>query len=137
MSTLTRGNVLLFAGAGASTAVNRDQYPTTVEFFKRLPAEITAQPVFTMLGQFLNEKQPDGVHDIEKVLWALDELQRFVDEGRDTRRIGGWFLRSARLGRTYGQNVSLDNTVEAIEKANPRIQQLKDAINVQVHNFYA
>ena len=32
--------ILIFAGAGASYSIDKEQYPTTVEFWERLPDEI-------------------------------------------------------------------------------------------------
>ena len=37
ISKNSKKTILIFAGAGASKAVSPDDYPTTVEFFKRLP----------------------------------------------------------------------------------------------------
>ena len=38
--------ILVFAGAGASKAVGPENYPTTLEFFERLPEQIRKDPLF-------------------------------------------------------------------------------------------
>jgi len=49
--------ILVFAGAGASSAVDHDKYPTTVEFFKRLPSEIKNDKLFSEIEKFLRTKK--------------------------------------------------------------------------------
>jgi hypothetical protein len=45
--------ILLFAGAGASAAVNKVQYPTTLEFWRKIPESLRQRPVFTLVDQLL------------------------------------------------------------------------------------
>ncbi len=39
---------LIFAGAGASKAVSADRYPTTIEFFEKLPETIRNTHLFKL-----------------------------------------------------------------------------------------
>ncbi|MCK4668361.1 hypothetical protein KAU33_16530 [Candidatus Dependentiae bacterium] len=65
--------ILIFAGAGASKAVDPDNYPTTIEFLEKLPKEIKEDPYFDLINKYFFYKN-DKIIDIEKVLWVIDEL---------------------------------------------------------------
>ena len=76
--------ILVFVGAGGSAAVNPDQYPTTVEFFKRLPGDITQEPLFVCIREFLEARKGGKEIDIEEVLWNLDEFRDYCQASYDT-----------------------------------------------------
>ena len=64
--------ILVFAGAGSSAAVDPKQYPTTVEFFNRLPDNIIRDRIFAEVCKFLASQRKEGQPvDIEEVLWGL------------------------------------------------------------------
>ena len=67
--------ILVFVGAGGSAAVDPKQYPTTVEFFNRLPpGDITGSSPSFKQSLWLPERtqKEDGQRiDIEEVLWRL------------------------------------------------------------------
>jgi hypothetical protein len=46
---------VIFAGAGASKAVNPEKYPTTVEFFDKLPPAIKESSIFGSIVDFLKQ----------------------------------------------------------------------------------
>ena len=66
--------ILVFVGAGGSAAVDPEQYPTTVEFFNRLPDDIEEAPLFIQICAFLEIRKYGQPIDIEEILWTLDEL---------------------------------------------------------------
>ena len=70
-------NILIFAGAGASKAVNSTEFPTTLEFFEKLPTKITETPLFQQAVSFIQSQKEDKVVDIEEVLWTLQDLFKF------------------------------------------------------------
>ncbi len=132
--------ILVFVGAGGSAAVDPDQYPTTVEFFKRLPKEITQQPLFTLVREFLMTQKEDGQPiDIEEVLWSLDKLQEYFSLSRATHTIEGWIMAKNRLNQLDGNALpggsnpllgGIDNI--SVNHLTP----LRDSINAKVHEFY-
>lgn len=129
---------LVFAGSGASKAVGMDQYPTTVEFFERLPKEVTQDRLFREIVSFLTHHSPSStIFDIELVLWRLEELAEFCGQACDTKQLAGWFLDGGRLPSALGrptENVgSLPNMASAGTRA---IKKLRDDINAQVYKFY-
>ena len=75
--------ILVFAGAGASYAINGDKYPTTVEFYKRLDKN-TKGLIDTVLSGILLEyiKNDENLYnkpmDIEKVLFFINEVSDWV-----------------------------------------------------------
>jgi hypothetical protein len=90
---------IVFAGAGASKAVNKDRFPTTVEFFEQLPAEIRGHRLFAHVHKFLS--RPDGARiiDIEEVLWELQTLASFARNAVRGEGIVGFSLEGERLAQ--------------------------------------
>ena len=132
--------ILVFVGAGGSAAVDPDQYPTTVEFFKRLPPEITGEHLFVLVRDFLMTQKEDGQDvDIEEVLWSLDKLQEYFSLSCDPNTLEGWMMAKDRLNQLNGNalpggsgpllggmhNISVN-----------RLTPLRDRINSLVHEFY-
>ena len=130
--------ILVFVGAGGSAAVDPELYPTTVEFFNRLPGEIKNDPVFVKVHEFLEERNGKGQPiDIEEVLWNLDELQDYFQISRNTKAIAGWIMAGNRINRLIGNAPDLASLLGGMSQLEPQIQNLKDNINAQVYNFYA
>lgn len=129
--------ILVFVGAGGSAAVDPEQYPTTVEFFKRLPPEITGDRLFQLVCEFLTTQgRLDEQIDIEKVLWTLGE---FEDDSAPffSNSMLRWITTGNQLGQLVGSgvdtaNVSLMLSVTCGQKLKP----LRERINAQVHKFY-
>lgn len=60
--------ILIFAGAGASKAVDPTTYPTTVEFFEKLPDNIKSNSIFKNLEGYLRQGKPKGASiDVEEI----------------------------------------------------------------------
>lgn len=132
--------ILVFVGAGGSAAVDPEQYPTTVEFFNRLPWEITQDPLFTLVCEFLRTQKEDGQPtDIEEVLWSLDKLQEYFSLSRDPNTLEGWMMASGRLNQLKddtlpgGSKPLLGGMYRIIVD---RLIPLRDRINSLVHEFY-
>lgn len=78
--------ILVFAGAGASYAINREKYPTTIGFFSNLDEDINNK-MRELLGQdfyYIINKERKGLigeHelyekiDIEDVLWLIEKMK--------------------------------------------------------------
>ena len=128
--------ILVFIGAGGSAAVDPEQYPTTVEFFNRLPDDITRETLFIKVREFL-EAQKDGEPiDIEEVLSSLDELQDYFQISRNTKAIAGWMMSENRINQLIGEH-DLSPLLNGMSTLEPQILNLKSKINAQVYNFYA
>jgi hypothetical protein len=89
--------ILVFAGAGASKGVDADAYPTTVEFFDRLPNDITRDALLRLVIEYVKTKRPADTIDIELVLWALDEASRTAREVATVDSAFGYLLDNNRL----------------------------------------
>jgi len=129
---------VVFAGAGASTAVDPDQYPTTAQFFGRLPAEIIRDPFFAGVVQFLGEvRQSESKPqlDVELVLAHLEELRGFMRLVRH-QGVSSYFLRSGRLASAVDKNQNYQNILNAADASEPRLSELIGRINRQVYRFY-
>src|SRR5687767_3340220 len=93
---------LLFAGAGASKAVDPTQYPTTVEFFDRLPERITHRKLYNLLIDYVRPRLQGNQLDIEQLLWTLDELRQFTDSVVNSETVPGWFVEGNRIAAITG-----------------------------------
>lgn len=144
--------ILVFAGAGASSAIEPDLYPTTEGFFNRVPETIRNNPWFEEVSLFLQSIDSTGKIDIEDVLGALRKMQEYCDWSLDTKRFPGWVLepgqnRYSRLGRTsngdqdeymdYDPFASLDYIVRSLIGNRTSLDELQGAINALVYGFYA
>ena len=134
---MTRDTILIFAGAGASKAVDADSYPTTVDFFERLPSSISSNPLFTTVVEWLNHGDSTKTLDIELVLWALEELAQYAEQINDDNALLGWLLRSHRLDRALGLKHNYTDVLGAASRLRQVIRTLLDEVNREVYRFYS
>lgn len=128
--------ILVFVGAGGSAAVDPEQYPTTVEFFKRLPPEITKDRLFQFVCEFLTTQGRDEQIDIEKVLWTLGE---FEDNSKPffSNSMLRWMTTGNQLGQLVGSRVDTANVSEVLSDiCGNQLKPLRERINAQVYQFY-
>ena len=135
--------ILVFVGAGGSAAVDPEQYPTTAEFFNRLPNTITQDPLFGNVCRFLRDRkselQQSDVIDIEEVLWVLGDLRDDLSVFLDRKKITGWMMEPTRFLGLNGLTISTSdfNKVQG-GKGHYMSQSTKliEDINTLVHDFY-
>lgn len=82
----------IFAGAGASKAIDPDQYPTTVEFFDRLPISVTTNLLFESVVALLMQDDKNRILDIEIILWELSELLSFCEQVSNQEEFPAWLF---------------------------------------------
>ncbi len=132
--------IIVFAGAGASKAVNPKNYPTTVEFFDRLPGSFNEDQLFGQIISFLRKSNENGVGkvvDIEQVLWELNLLKQFCESTYDPNDIISWLLEPNRFNSILGiETSSTTNVHNAIRKLSGWVNELQDTINEQVYRLY-
>ena len=131
--------ILVFVGAGGSAAVNADKFPTTVEFFERLPTYITEEALFVEIRSFLQAQKPGQPIDIEEILWNLDTLRQYFRASCDTAGIAGWIMADQRMEPLAGvgslADLSLLLTGMRQLEEGP-IRTLEDRINALVYDFF-
>lgn len=130
--------ILIFAGAGSSAAVDSKQYPTTVEFFNRLPDNIKQDRLFAEVCNFLASQREKGQPvDIEEVLWALDELQDYSSISSDLTAMPGWIMRDNRVNQFMPTLPHMaNNFFDGMRNMEVQIEGLQGRINEQVYKFY-
>ena len=122
--------ILLFAGAGSSYAINKDRYPTTVEFYKRLDTG-TKKLIDTVLSGILLEhiKNDENIYnkpmDIEKVLFFINEASDWMKKCKDQKNIVGNSIN--RLDQ---------NVYNFVNNYMPDIVTLEDRIYKKIYDFY-
>ncbi len=117
-------------------AVNPDQFPTTVEFFKRLPQSITDYPLFRQIFDYIKNQSGSDRIDIEQVLWELEELRKSLRGLRDRSSIAGYCLDRKNSRHTAG-DISfgqLDNGLKAIIQ---HTEWLSSEINKLEYDLYS
>ena len=131
---MTAGNILIFAGAGASKAVAPDIYPTTVEFFDNLPSQIKQNPLFSAVEQFVKRKVKADPIDIELVLWRLQELHEFCAKAVDQSQLAGWMLAENRLAGAVGQQLhNVGQVISIASTARSELDKLVGNLNARVY----
>ena len=121
--------ILLFAGAGASAAIDTKRYPTTTEFYEQLNDEVKSL-MTNVLGGELNrciskEVGDKKSMDIEKVLWYIDQFKYDLNPCLDNKRIAHKFIQ--KQGLMNAKNIS------------PYISELstlEEKIYREIHNAY-
>lgn len=129
--------ILVFVGAGGSAAVDPEQYPTTVEFFNRLPDNIKEDPLFSSVHNFLEIQKDEQPIDIEEILWTLDELQNYCKASLNTETISGWLMDGNRIHRLFGNVPDLSELLNGMRYLENQIENLTSNINALVYDFYA
>lgn len=127
-------SVIVFAGAGASKALPKTNFPTTVEFFQGLPERVTHNPWMRFCNKFL-ESQKEQI-DIEDVLWALQELEQFFERLRKPADIISYSISNnilALLDPKHG----FGHAVTDARSAGTQIRELIDQVNALVYRLYA
>lgn len=129
--------ILVFVGAGGSAAVDPEQYPTTVEFFKRLPPEITKDRLFQFVCEFLRTQGRDEQIDIETVLWTLGKFEDDSAPFSDPNSMLRWMTTGNQLGQLVGSRVDTAKVSEVLSDiCGNQLKPLRERINAQVHQFY-
>lgn len=131
--------ILLFVGAGGSAAVDAEQYPTTVEFFKRLPDNIVQSRLFFLVRNFLtNAPSHNGASiDIEKILWELDNLQDYLMSSISKDCVEGWFIWNDYMATLDGRAIRSPDYADGFKKiVEDYVEPLRKDINDLVHEFY-
>jgi hypothetical protein len=128
--------IVVFAGAGASKAVDPSMYPTTAEFFERLPDSIRGTPLFGGTVEFLRQKDPDATIDIELVLWAIEELRDAVSALVDPQTLPGWLVRPAQFTKVTHGGYNTRQFLERATELATATERLWSEINAQVYRLY-
>ena len=128
--------IALFAGAGASKAVDSVSYPTTVEFFDKLPEDIRSDPQFLFVEQFLRESGRDRLIDIEEILWGLQTLLDFCRNATRGEGLIGHALAHDRLAHLIAPSWSHGHLAQALSRLTGDFSQIISKINALVFDLY-
>jgi hypothetical protein len=128
---------LIFAGAGASYAVDSDAYPMTVQFFDKLPASIRDHLLVKAITAHMPEKFGDGPPDVEKILWCLEELGDHLGAIDDPKNPASWFLPNNTLPGLVGTTENVAGYVATARAARKVATRLRNDIAAKVYEFYS
>jgi hypothetical protein len=128
---------LVFAGAGASYAVNSDAYPTTVQFYDKLPDDIRQHALLKAVTEKLPDKFGAGPPDVEKILWCLEELHDYLAATGNRKHPASWFLPNNALPGLVGSSHPVSHYVSAARDAMKVVRKLRNDIAAKVYDFYS
>ena len=128
---------LIFAGAGASYAVDHDAYPTTVQFFEKLPADIRDHALIRAITKHLPTKFGDGAPDVEKLLWSLEELRDYLSAVDQPAHPASWFLSGNQLPGLVGDRHEVSGYAATARTAYVVATDLRNRIAAKVYEFYS
>ena len=142
--------ILVFAGAGASAAIDPDLYPTTIKFLDSLPSEITSDPCFKAATSFLKPSPPYTTPevDIERVLHVLEELSALCEQMSGSSSFPARALRpgvssdakSSLINAYSSTNIETSQLSEffnRMESIGSRVDVLRNEIYSRVYDLYA
>lgn len=109
--------ILVFAGAGASSAVSSAKYPTTIEYFNKLDSKIKSDPLFKAAEADVTNKNESL--DIENILFRLGQLDKQFSPTAAIHEYQEFY------------QVILKNL-----RINPNLSNLIEEINKKVFKFY-
>lgn len=129
--------LLIFAGAGASTAVNHARFPTTLNFFAQLPPKITSNHLFQWVKDFLQAGDSERAIDIEEILWELQLLRDFAKSVQSGEGIVGHSFHGRGLATLLlGSGFGLGHFGDVIGSTLALCNSLIDDINAIVYDLY-
>jgi hypothetical protein len=128
--------ILLFAGAGASAAVNPEHYPTTLSFFERLPEQLRKRPLYDLVDQLLRRRTSQGPRDIEMFIGILQELREFSFAVTNADTAVGWFVHEERFARITGAQGNFGQFRNIVSNASREIEQVLSSVNSLVYDLY-
>jgi hypothetical protein len=128
---------VVFAGAGASAAVDSVQFPTTARFLENLKIPTDPRSLLAATTAFLKHRHGQGaVFDIEQVLWELAKLDDWLKEAADEQSVCRFFLSEARFARVLSLGSDFQSFLQTIDPFRQRLAELKSSIEEQVFGFY-
>lgn len=138
--------ITILSGAGASFAVNRQKYPTTVAYLERLPLSVKSNEIFKIIEQILEKQNGGSQLDIEQFLWEMKEVYEVMEGLVNAQTALGasykYALR-ALLSRVHDLNKSKQNLgignnepIESIRKFRDQLGELSAEINKNVFALY-
>ena len=136
--------ILVLAGAGASAAISPELYPTTVEFFDRIPDDVKDTAWFIYACQFLSDRQGGLPFDIEKILGVLSEMRDYCLKSHQESTFPGWMLAENRFASLANARTELPDLavphlgdfVREMENEHARVEELQGDIHSLVYQYY-
>lgn len=129
--------VVVFAGAGASFAVDRSSYPTTVGFFEQLPDDIRNHRLIRGLVPHFEKKFSPGPADVEKVLWCLGELIEHFRQVNDPQSALSWVIPNNMLQEALKLPHPVNHYAGTAHQALAHLIDLRDRINAALYDCYS
>lgn len=130
-------SLLIFAGAGASFGVDRELFPTTIQFRQQIPDELKNNPLLQRIEEHIILTESISTIDIEHTLWQLGELILLLERATNTRNFLGEALQTNQINTVINTNVQGSNIFSSLNQIKFNAIQLRDKINAEVYRHYS
>jgi len=132
------GDIVVFAGAGASVAVDRG-YPTTAGFFEHLKEQLNneALNLLNRAASILQEERPDTTIDVEQILWLSQELIDSLQNVAGPTSIPHKLIAATGHQKIFGEQVADSGVFSKLRKLRGKLEEFNDSINANVFSLYA
>jgi hypothetical protein len=129
--------IVIFAGAGASTAVNPSSFPTTAGFFRDLPESIKSSDLFALAAERAVHDFRKSPPDIEDVLWTLEAFADVFPSLHREDNVAGWLATQNRIASALSRaSRDLGQWLEPWRELMDKCNNLKSQINTLVYDYY-
>jgi hypothetical protein len=130
-------SLLIFAGAGASFGVDRELFPTTVQFRQQLPDELKNNQLLQRIEEHITLINKIPTIDIEHTLWELGELISLLEQVTNIEKFLGQALQTNQIHNAINITVQGSNIFDNLSQIKLDAIQLRDKINAEVYKHYS
>jgi NAD-dependent SIR2 family protein deacetylase len=137
--SLPIADIVVLAGAGASYAVSKQNFPTTLQFLEKLEKanQLESNSLYASTKSIVAQQLANGGPiDIEHILWRLQEM---VDHLDPILRDGSTIQRALHGGAFSGivNNAAPQHYVNFVPQIREAVCRLRDDINAALYDTYS
>lgn len=130
-------SLLIFAGAGSSFGVDRDLFPTTVQFRENLPDNLKNNQLLQQIEAYIKREQVVSTIDIEHTLWEIGKLITNIEHTTKNNSFIRGALETNLINSIVNIDVSGSVIFNSLNKISNAAIQLQNSINSEVYNNYS
>jgi hypothetical protein len=130
-------SLLIFAGAGASFGVDRELFPTTVQFRENLPDELKNSTLLQYIEAHISRTQNISTIDVEHTLWEIGNLITTLEQATNTTNFLSEALQTNQINNAINISTQGNNILNSLNQIKYEAIQLRDKINSEVYKYYS
>jgi hypothetical protein len=130
-------HITIFAGAGASCAVDQKKYPTTVGFMKDIDHVFKGNRWLSEVRDKLVSMEKSGVLDVEVLLSELASFETTMRRLCEPNGISAFAFRGNRFAQLLNRSVDTQSTLSFIDEVRSHVDSAKTQIENEVYRIYS